>query len=70
MLRQSTTATQQWDDEHIAQRIRLRLAEERGASSHDQRELRRRISEPDNKIAAARGSRSSVRIRRSQIPRV
>lgn len=30
MVKQSTAETQDWDDERIALRIRLRLAEERG----------------------------------------
>lgn len=47
-----------WDDERVALRVRMRLAEERGYAGEDQRDLSRKIAELDKKIAAARGGRN------------
>lgn len=48
-----------WDDERVALRVRMRLAEEQGYAGEDQRELSRKIAELDRKIAAVRGRRAS-----------
>ena len=47
------------DDERVALRVKMRLAEERGYAGEDQRELSRKIAELDKKIATARSIRTS-----------